>query len=233
MPAAGGWNYQLLEKLFQALPHNAKTDRLFDFVVRNSLISTWIFAAAFYVFWTRDDNRTAWRRGQLLQIVISLAIVLMASLLVRPWIAWPAPSVNPNFQVLYPQYLWNTGTADCFPSHSTLIYFTVAAGLWPLSRRVSLILSAAVLGMISLPRVYVGGHYPVDVLASLLLTLFILPLAWRWRVPEAVTNWLNEKGYSTSTLLRELVLILWLFELGEGFNGSTDMLKYIYHYLFH
>jgi len=22
-------------------------------------------------------------------------------------------------------------------------------------------------------------------------------------------------------------------ELGEGFNGSTDMLKYIYRYLFH
>ncbi len=112
--------------------------------------------------------------------------------------------MNPTFQGLYTRYLWNTGTADCFPSHSTLIYFTVAAGFWPLSRWVSLILSAAVQGMISLPRVYVGGHYPIDVLASLLLTLLILPLAWRWRVPEAVTNWLNEKGYSTSTLLAVL-----------------------------
>ncbi len=87
--------------------------------------------------------------------------------------------------------------------------------------------------MISLPRVYVGGHYPIDVLASLLLTLLILPLAWRWRVPEAVTNWLNEKGYSTSTLLRELVLMVWLSERSEGFKGSTGVLKHLYHYFFH
>lgn len=150
--------------------------------------------------------------------------------MVRPWISWPAPSLNRNFQSLYPGYLWNTGSADCFPSHSTLIYFTVAAGLLPLSRWVSLILSAAVLGMISLPRVYVGGHYPVDVLASLLLTILVLPVVWRWNVPEPAINWLNEKGYSTSILLRELVLMLWLFELGEGFTGSTSALKHLYHY---
>jgi membrane-associated phospholipid phosphatase len=218
----------LLQKLFQAIPHGAASDTLFDFLVSDSLASTWVFAAAFYLSWSRDDDRTAWRRGRLLQTVVAFSIVLFISLIVRPWMHWPAPALNPDFQALYPRYFWNNGSLDSFPSHSTLAYFTVSAGLWPLNRRVSLILSAVVLGLVSLPRMYVGGHYPIDVLASLALAATVLPLVWRWRVPEPVANWLTEKGRATR--LRELALILWVFELGEGFKGSTYILATIRHY---
>jgi membrane-associated phospholipid phosphatase len=231
VPAPGGWNYDLLRRLFQAIPHGWTSDTLFDFLVADSLVSTWIFAAAFYVFWSMDDSRIRWRRCRLLQVVVAFAVAVAISLVVRPWISWPAPSLNRDFQPLYPNYFWNQGNADCFPSHSTLTYFTISAGLWPLSRRLSLILSAAVLALVSLPRVYVGGHYPIDILASLALVAAVLALVWRWRVPEKVADWLTEK--SPAGKIRELALILWVFELGEGFRGATYIVTTVRHYLFH
>lgn len=188
-----------------------------------------MFAAAFYLYWSIDDSWTELRRGRLVQAVAALVLAVLISLVVRPWIAWPAPALNPSFRPLYPSYFWGNGSPDSFPSHSTLAYFTIAAGLWPLSRRVSLALSGAVLGLVVLPRVYVGGHYPVDVVAALALTAGALPLAWRWHLPQPLAKWLIEKGPRTAG--RELLLILFVFELGEGFKGSTYLLANIRHYL--
>jgi len=225
------WNYRTLQALFHVLPHRGSTDTLFDFLDFNQLVSTWIFAASFYLFWIIDYGRTMWRRCRLFQIVVAFGIAIPITLIVRPWISWPAPVLNPRFRVLYPSYFWGNGNLNSFPSHSTLAYFMVAAGVWPLNRRASLWLSVGVLTLISLPRLYVGGHYPIDVLASLVLVIVVLALVWRWQVPASVASWLVRSG--PGTFLREFLLILWVFELGEGFRGSTNILFEIRHYLRH
>jgi membrane-associated phospholipid phosphatase len=223
------WNYRMLQTLFQVTPHNGITDTLFDWLVRDRLLSTWVFAAAFYVSWAIDDEKTAWRRVRLFQFVNALAIAVVITLIVRPWIAWPAPVMNPVFRNLYPTYFWNNGNLNCFPSHATLAYFMLAAGLWPLSRFISIILGVLVLGLVSLPRVYIGGHYPIDVLASLVIGLAVISVIWQCPVSPSIVGWLTQKG--RKTVLRELLLILWVFELGEGFGGTMNLVNKIRHWL--
>jgi len=228
-PFLSDWNYRVIQLLFRLVPHDTVTDTIFGFVVFNPLLSTWIFAACFYIFWAIEDSRTVWRRTRLFQTVFAFAVALTITLVIRPWIAWPAPSLIPRFQVLYPDYLWGGGSGNSFPSHSTLTYFMIAAGLWPLHRRVSLLLSLLVIGVISVPRVYVGGHYPIDILASLVLVVLVLSLVSRWPVPLFIANWLARSG--PGTYPRELLLILWVFEVGEGFRGSASILKHLRSHL--
>jgi membrane-associated phospholipid phosphatase len=223
------WNYRALQVLFHFVPHGRGTDILFDFLVRDRLLSTWIFAAAFYVFWAIDDSRTAWRRSRLFQVVFAFGIAVLISLIIRPWIAWPAPVLNPAFRDLYPMYFWSNGNSNCFPSHATLAYFMVAAGLWPLNRGSSVVLAVVVLALISLPRVYIGGHYPIDVFASLVLGIAVLGAVWQCPIPSNLRDWLNQKGREAT--VREFLLILWVFELGEGFSGSTSILNKLRHYI--
>lgn len=143
---------------------------------------------------------------------------MVATATVRPWIAWPAPSLIQPFRALYPDYFWNEGNPNCFPSHSTLIYLIVAAGFWPLKKWLSTLLMLWVLVGISLPRMYVGGHYPIDILAAILLTAVALLVTRRIcttaRVSALITHIISKK------ILLELFLFLWLFELAEGFRSS-------------
>jgi undecaprenyl-diphosphatase len=229
-PWFSNWNYGIMQLLFGAIPHNATTDTAFDSLSRNHLASTWIFAAVFYVFWSIQDSRTPWRRSHLFQIIVAFGIAVLISLVVRPWIAWPAPVLNPRFQGLYPAYFWSNKNFNSFPSHSTLAYFMVAVGLWPLSKRATVWLSFAVLLLVSLPRVYLGGHYPIDVVASLMLVIVVLEMVWCWDVPTAVVRLLVEAG--PAAVARELLLILWVFELGEGFRGITYMVLQARRYFF-
>ncbi|HVI09887.1 MAG TPA: phosphatase PAP2 family protein [Candidatus Binatia bacterium] len=207
-----------MQVLFHLIPHTQNTDDNFAFLIMNPLLSTWIPAAFFYILWTRNDEQRERRRNFLFKTVIAFGIALFVTLLLRPFVAWPAPALNNHFHPLFPQRLWGEGSWNCFPSHSTLTYFMIAAGFWPLSRWLSSALSAFVLLAVSLPRVYVGGHYPIDVLFSCALGIVTLIVVWRWPVPPRVTRWLNESGFHAAT--RDWLFFLWTFELGEGFRGA-------------
>jgi membrane-associated phospholipid phosphatase len=217
-PFFPNWNFRVLQQLFLLLPHNGARDSVAQFLTVNALASTWIFAAVFYFYWRIEDERTKWRRSRLTETFICFCVAMGVTLMVRPWIAWPAPSLVQPFRALYPDYFWNEGNPNCFPSHSTLIYMIVAAGFWPFKRWLSALMMLWVLIAISLPRLYVGGHYPIDVAAAILLAAMAVP-ATRWvcsnrRVSELIDRIISKK------MPMELFVFLWLFELAEGFRSS-------------
>lgn len=218
-PIFSDWNYHVLRDFFWLLPHTGSRDTLAQFLTVNALASTWIFSAVFFLFWRIEDKRREWRRSCLLEVVFAFFLAMIVTLAWRPWIGWAAPSLVPRFQMLYPDYFWNDGNHNCFPSHSTLIYLLVAAGFWPFKRWVSALLMLWVLLGISAPRVYVGGHYPIDVLAGIVIAAVALWIA-RWicatpRIAGLFSQIITKDGISL-----DLFLFLWLFELAEGFRSS-------------
>lgn len=66
--------------------------------------------------------------------------------------------------------------------------------------------------------------------ASLLLTVLLLPVVWGWNVPEPAVNWLNKKGYSTSILLRELVLMRGSLNWAKASQALRVCSKHLYNY---
>lgn len=217
-PVFPEWNLRILQILFRLLPHTEWRDGVAQFFVGNLLSSTWIYAAVFYIYWRLEDQRTLWRRTQLLALVAAFCVVVPATLALRPWVGWPAPSLSLSFRQLFPEYLWNQGEMNCFPSHSTLACVLVAAGLWPFSRRLSGVLMLIALLIVSLPRIYTGGHYPIDVVVGILLALIGTWLARQFCAEPRTRVWL-ERAASTG-LYVEVFIFLWLFELGEGFRSS-------------
>lgn len=217
-PWFSSWNYNLLKILFRCIPHSRTTDDLCEALLFNPLLSTWVFAFCFYRFWTKDDEQKAERRHYLVIAVVAFGIAGLVTVILRPWIHWPAPVLHADFQSLFPGYLWGNGVGNCFPSHSTLAYFTIAAGFWPLNRRLSLCLAGVALVLISFPRVYEGGHYPIDVLFSCFLGTLVLAALWHWPFLVRMSN--SSAGPKLPGIVfGDLIFFLWVFELGEGFRG--------------
>jgi len=71
---------------------------------------------------------------------------------------------------------WNS-----FPSDHAVLFFTFAAGLFCVSRKVGAIALAYVTLFIGIPRIYLGFHYPTDILAGALLgagAAYVATLSW-------------------------------------------------------
>jgi len=217
-PYFSPWNYELLQWFFHIWPHSNVHTAIAYHLIRNPLISTWIYAVVFYFFWWKKDDDTEKRRYQLVASIVAVILAVAFSGVTRVWFTWPAPAVSPQFQGLYPESLWGRGSTNCFPSHSTLVYLTVVLGFFPLSRMTGALLVPYTFLAVSLPRIYVGGHYPIDVAGSAVLSLgailFVQLSLMNSRVREALV-WLSTRGKMT-----ELLLLLWLCELGEGFRAA-------------
>jgi undecaprenyl-diphosphatase len=228
-PWFSSWNYNLFQILFSVLPHGSITDEICRELLLSPLLSTWVFAACFYWYWTKDDEQKARRRRYLVNAVAAFGVAGLITVILRPWIHWPAPALNPHFQPLFPRDYWDNGSPNCFPSHSTLAYFTIGAGFWPLNRRLSVWLSVMALLLVSLPRVYVGGHYPIDVFFSCFLGIAALAAIWRWPVFTGASDWVAVRNLPK--MVRDLVFFLWVFELGETFHSVEEFASVIHRAL--
>lgn len=215
------WNHAVLEHLFRILPFTWLRITIAEIFNYNSLASTWVFAIVFYLYWRREDERTLWRRTRLVEGTIACWFVVLATLPMRPLISWPSPTRVPFFQDLYPSHLGTVGTPDSFPSDSTLVYLTVAIGFAPLSRKACASLIAFTLLAISFPRIYLGGHYPIDVLASIIMAVVAAILVRLWGARSGMSRFLE--WAATRGRVTEFFVFAWLFELGEGFRSGMDL----------
>lgn len=117
----------------------------------------WLLTAAVLWFWPRRPVQ--FRRTAVLLGLGNLT-ALAFEYLVKPLIARPRPAlILPDARVIFTAHNYS------FPSGHALAAFASAAALYHLDRRAgvaALILAA----LIAFSRVYVGNHWPTDVLAG-------------------------------------------------------------------
>ncbi|MDA0161662.1 phosphatase PAP2 family protein [Solirubrobacter ginsenosidimutans] len=162
-----------LFKLVNGLSGNAIADRSFTFLAQNlATLLMVLVALAFLVPWKqRRDER---RRGA----VIGTAAAGLALLVAQP-IAHLVARARPYAD--HPVHLLIARSPDpSFPSDHATGAFALAFGLWLYDRTLGTVL-LVLAALLSVSRVYVGTHYPGDVLAGALLgagmagALYLLP----------------------------------------------------------
>ncbi len=172
-------------------------DRFVMFAMDATVFHNALIAAPYVILWFHD------RRPQ---VRVRLALGLMAGVLailiartlahVMPFEVRPAFAAASGFKPLSAPLPATLETWSAFPSDNAAFTLAVALGLYPVNRRLSIGLSAAVMVIYGVFRVYAGVHYPADILAGWMIgaaaILAVQPLAARtqwvsWiRIPPAV-----------------------------------------------
>ena len=113
-----------------------------------------------------------WRRSEKITavlLIISFAIAPLIASLYKSKFDRPRPDVFPPLAVVH---------TNSFPSGHTLtavvVYGLIAVLLWQRRHRWLSIISGIWVFLIALSRVYLGAHYPSDVLASMALGIILL-----------------------------------------------------------
>jgi len=180
------------------------------------------YAAVLFVLWLQgsQEGNEATRRRMLTILLGSLIAILLIPV-AQALVVWPPPIHHPSLSSLYPRYIYTNPEGSSFPSQSVTVYVSLAAGIYSLHRVTGWFLWVAVVILVGLPRIYVGAHYPSDVLGGVILGLagyasarYLLEARLVPRVERVFTGrvWLR--------LLGEVVVFTWILQVAIGFREA-------------
>jgi undecaprenyl-diphosphatase len=221
-----------MSKLAAFLGRYPQFDLGVESAIRHNVLGGICFAGALFVFWVQGSKPGGQEvRKRLLTTFLGSSLAVILTIVSGHLISWVPPSRNPSLAHFYPPYLLENINDNSFPSQSSALYAAVAAGIFSLHRAVGSALWIGVGMLVSLPRLYVGGHYPTDVLAGLVLGLFGYFIARTFL--ESFLSLHLERLLDQGKwphLLGEFVVFIWILETAVEFREGVwikNALQYI------
>ncbi len=156
---------------------NWTLDRIVQFEENHNIYKGGVFMLAYCWFWfaPETERREANRRcivaallGTLSALVINRLMAGALPFRVRPMLDAASGYHPPTLPIIANMEEWNS-----FPSDTATFFFALAFGLWRLSRPLGVFATVYTVVWVSLPRLYLGLHYPSDILAGALLGVLV------------------------------------------------------------
>ena len=158
----------MMGKLTRALGRYPRFDLAVEALTSVGILGGLGFAAVLFWLWTEAQNsgREALRR-LVFRAILAMIIAGVVSVAAGEVLRWVPPNQHPALHQLYPGYLERNPNQSSFPSQSTAVCSAIAASLYSVNPLLGCILWAGVGLLVAAPRVYLGGHYPTDIVAGL------------------------------------------------------------------
>ena len=157
-------------------------DKMIFLVTFNVLIQGGVTMAFLWWAWFRNTDAVAVKKER--ELVLSGAVLSIAALFIAralatllpfrarpryaPWLHFRIPAGSAGLEMIH----WSS-----FPSDHAVLYFSLATSLLLISRRAGIFLYAYAFFIVCLPRVYLGVHYPTDIVAGAMLGIAIASLS--------------------------------------------------------
>lgn len=157
--------------------HRSSTfDYLASFISGNHLLKGGVLVSLLWWVWFKYEETNTQSREYVLSTLIACVIAIFVGrtlALSLPFRLRPLHNPELAFQLPYTVSETTLTGWSSFPSDHAMLFFALATGLLFISRFIGVFALSYTFFVICLPRVYVGFHYPTDIIGGALIATSI------------------------------------------------------------
>jgi undecaprenyl-diphosphatase len=140
-------------------------------IEESNLLKGGLALALYWWAWFQFEKTPSNKRNILLFTFVSSTFALLLARTIALLIPFrDRPFQNPDYHFQLPftvtgfVHSWNSA-----PSDHAVLFFCLATSLWMVSWRLGVVAMCHALFVVSFPRIYVGYHYPTDIISGALV----------------------------------------------------------------
>jgi len=199
-------------------------------IVGNYLLKGGVIMAVLWYLWFKENSLNTHNREKIILTLYSIIIAIILGRGLQNFLPYRArPILNPEFN--FPYQLYCQDTWSSFPSDHAMIFFGLATGIFRVSKKWGLFSYTYALVIICLPRIYLGFHYPTDVLAGAAIGIFLI-----WVISFLkISRRLEKKTIALSIKYPGIFyacLFILSYQIATLFDDSRDLVEALYHFFF-
>ena len=230
----GAWDGQLVVWLNHFVGRWAELDLLVAWLLKAHLPRFVPLILVMCWLWFKPHPRQAERREVLAEtLVMSIVALFIARsmALVLPFRERPLAHLELALSVP-PSVETGLRTWSSFPSDHAVLAFVIAVSLWRISRPAGAWAIGHAIAFICLPRLYVGFHFPSDVIAGAALGTGLALLTPLLGIRRAITGFLMRVETRKPATLYSVGFFV-LFEMAEMFDSVRVVAAHVFKVLRH
>ena len=211
-------------------------DNVSTFLADNNLVKGGIFAIIIWGVWFKNSDRQADIREHIIAIILSCFIAMLLARILSvtlPYRERPLHEAALNFVLPYGIKSTALSNWSSFPSDHAVLFFTLSTGFLFITKKLGILAFIYTIIFIAFPRMYLGFHYPTDIICGGLIGLAI---GWTAnqsiicnKISKPILKW-SEKAPSLFYALFFLIT----YQIADLFNSSrlffhfcSELLKHI------
>ena len=151
-------------------------DQAVAFLSVNDLLKGGVLMLFVWWAWFRSEGKATQDRDHIIATMISCVVALAIGrlmVILGPFRLRPLHEASLNFVTPYGVSEDALAKLSSFPSDHAVLFFALVTGLFFVSRGLGLFALLYTLVVVVLPRIYLGLHYPTDILAGALVGVAI------------------------------------------------------------
>lgn len=226
-PNMNPFDLEIINYLNKFSRHSWMFDELNVALSSSHLLKGGMLAAVIWWAWFTTEDRHPRNREHIIATLFScvVAIALARALaLTMPFRLRPLHEESLHFLLPYGLEPRASGGWSSFPSDHAVLFFTLSAGLLFVSRRAGVLAILYSTLIIAFPRVYLGLHYPSDIIAGAILGITLALIGNIYLVKnkniQSVANW----SYTKPSYFYPLLFLL-TYQIADMFDESRYLVS--------
>jgi undecaprenyl-diphosphatase len=191
-------------------------DRSVELISTTFILHGLLFVALLWLIWFKDEHAES--RARLFMGGVAAVLAGFLSRLLQLSLPFHVrPLLNADLKLISPIGV-ESGTLNhwnCFPSDHASLFFALAILIWINDRRLG-VFALCWATVTSSTRIYLGFHYPTDILGGAAFGILVVILFQRLPIPRVVYRLLDWERYAPSSFYA--VAFLASYQAGTLFN---------------